>query len=361
MWKTFQIDWFEGLNKMIAGLNKIPGVEMEPINTDKLYDDLDKGIKDQGKSYNEFFQARMDQGSEFDMENRLDYSPSEFYDKEIENQKAILAASRKKQEELENLGGEGGTEGGGLGTTELDGNTLDTVVLGELWWDHANESIVDSEVSSTERNDTDHGNTETVVETHDSGWTGGGLLETVTEALEGTLAGTDIGGETGTGIVKWVDNGEGTGTGETTGGHVDGEERPEVLLWGVLWEHSLDGVLEGKVEGLGREIAQDVDEVATPESTDALLGRDAGEAVADAGVALDLAGDDARVRILQGQTDIPQSLSKQRRRLSRTRAWARTALASIATTPAEGPRRLGDDPGHLPWRAACGGGCGLEG
>lgn len=123
MWKTFQIDWFEGLNKMIAGLNKIPGVEMEPINTDKLYDDLDKGIKDQGKSYNEFFQARMDQGSEFDMENRLDYSPSEFYDKEIENQKAILAASRKKQEELENLGGEGGTgsEGGaGSPLTEED-------------------------------------------------------------------------------------------------------------------------------------------------------------------------------------------------------------------------------------------------
>ena len=128
MWKTFQIDWFEGLNKMIAGLNKIPGVEMEPINTDKLYDDLDKGIKDQGKSYNEFFQARMDQGSEFDMENRLDYSPSEFYDKEIENQKAILAASRKKQEELENLGGEGGTGGsggseGGAGGSGGEGGT----------------------------------------------------------------------------------------------------------------------------------------------------------------------------------------------------------------------------------------------
>ena len=199
---------------------------------------------------------------------------------------------------IEWVGGEGGTEGGGLGTTELDGNTLDTVVLGELWWDHANESIVDSEVSSTERNDTDHGNTETVVETHDSGWTGGGLLETVTEALEGTLAGTDIGGETGTGIVKWVDNGEGTGTGETTGGHVDGEERPEVLLWGVLWEHSLDGVLEGKVESLGWEVTEDVDEVTAPESADTLLSRDAGEAVTDTGVTLDLAGDNPWVSIL---------------------------------------------------------------
>ena len=128
MWKTFQIDWFEGLNKMLAPLNKIPGVEIEPINTDKLYDDLDKGIKDQGKSFNEFFQDRMDQGSEFDMENRLDYSPSEFYDKEIENQKAILAASRKKQKELENLGGEGGTGGsggseGGAGGSGGEGGT----------------------------------------------------------------------------------------------------------------------------------------------------------------------------------------------------------------------------------------------
>lgn len=47
----------------------------------------------------------------------------------------------------------------------------------------------------------------------------------------------------------------------------------------VAREHVLDRVLEREVEGLGREVPDDVGEVAAPEGRDALLGGDAGEAV----------------------------------------------------------------------------------
>ncbi len=50
-----------------------------------------------------------------------------------------------------------------------------------------------------------------------------------------------------------------------TRGHVDGEELPEVGARVVLGEHGLDGVLEGKIEGLRREVAQHVGQVAAPE------------------------------------------------------------------------------------------------
>jgi len=189
-------------------------------------------------------------------------------------------------------------EGSGLGTCELDSNTLDAVVVCELRRDQANESVVDSEVCSTEWHNTDHGHTETVVETHETGWSLGSLDEAIGETLEGALARADIGGETGTGVIKRVDDCQGTGAGKTTGCHVHGEEAPEASLWAVLREPTLDGILEGKVERLCWEITQDVHKVSTPESGDSLLGCNTGEAVADSGVSGNLARDNAGVGIL---------------------------------------------------------------
>lgn len=56
-----------------------------------------------------------------------------------------------------------------------------------------------------------------------------------------------------------------------TSGHVNGEELPEVSPRVGLGEHILDGVLEGKVEGLRGEVSDDIGQVAAPEGRDALL------------------------------------------------------------------------------------------
>merc|ERR1719164_393370 len=100
-------------------------------------------------------------------------------------------------------------------------------------------------------------------------------------------------------VVERVDDAQRERAGEAARGHVDREEAREVGLGRELGEHRLDRVLERKVERLRREVAHDVHEVAAPERADALLARDAREAVADARVARDLARDDARVRVLR--------------------------------------------------------------
>lgn len=197
---------------------------------------------------------------------------------------------------VEGVGGVAGGDGGGLGAGELGGGTEDAV-LGLLVGVVAGEGVEEAEVDATVGDDTDDGDADTVVETADAGG-GDGLLEAVEEAVELGLAGSDVGGETGTGVVKGVDDAEGTGTGKTAGGHVDGEELGELGVLVGLGEEGLDGVLEGEVEGLGGEVTDDVGQVATPEGADALLGGNAGEAVDDAGVTGDLAGDNLGVSIL---------------------------------------------------------------
>ena len=63
--------------------------------------------------------------------------------------------------------------------------------------------------------------------------------------------------------------------------HVDGEELPEVRARVVLGKQGLDGVLEGKVEGLRGEVAQHICQVAAPEGQEALALCHAHEAIDD--------------------------------------------------------------------------------
>jgi len=191
---------------------------------------------------------------------------------------------------------ETGHDDGELSAGPLGGNADERNIL--CVGVDAEESIVQTELDTTVRDDTGNRDAETVVEGEDALGTVGGLLEAVAETLEGLLAGTDIRGQSSTGVVQGVDDAERTGTGETTGGHVHGKEVTELGLGVVLRELALDGVLKGKVEGLGGEVTDAVGEVTTPESAHALLSAHAGEAVEDTSVSGDLAGHDLGVGIL---------------------------------------------------------------
>ena len=137
---------------------------------------------------------------------------------------------------------------------------------------------------------------------------GNGLLVDVDEALElaltAALGGLGVVGQAGTGKVERVDKAERHGAGDTARGNVAGEPLPVAVALLLKAKEGLDLVLEGKVEGLRGEVADDVGDVATPERGDALVGNDALGAVADALVALlQAAALDHLVLVLQQQLD----------------------------------------------------------
>lgn len=70
----------------------------------------------------------------------------------------------------------------------------------------------------------------------------------------------------------------------TTGGQVAHHPFGVSITLLLESEHGLVGVTEGKVEGLGREVTDDVGSVTSPESDNTLVGGGTLEAVANAGV-----------------------------------------------------------------------------
>jgi len=170
---------------------------------------------------------------------------------------------------IEGVGSIACSDGGGLGASELGQDTHDSEIV--LVGVHLTERIVETEVDTTVRDDTSHGNSETVVETQDTTRTACGLLEAVGETVEVTLTLAYIGGQTGSGVVQRVHNAQGSCAGKTTRSHLNQEEHAELLLGIVAGEQLLDGILEGKVEGLCGEVTDDVCEVATPEGPESLL------------------------------------------------------------------------------------------
>mmetsp|Transcript_10385 Transcript_10385/g.26648 ORF Transcript_10385/g.26648 Transcript_10385/m.26648 type:complete len:392 (+) Transcript_10385:95-1270(+) len=186
-------------------------------------------------------------------------------------------------------------DGDGLGDGPLGD---DAGVLLSVAEDGSLGRVIKSEVGSSVDHDTLDGHAESLVQSERASL-GRGLLEAVDQSGELSLAsGSDISGQSGSGKVKWVHNGQGRGTGETSTGEVGHEEWQELGLGVVLGEESLDGVLEGEVEGLGWEVSHHVGQVTSPERTNTLLRGDAAEAVDDAGVPWHLSGDDGRVGIL---------------------------------------------------------------
>ena len=70
----------------------------------------------------------------------------------------------------------------------------------------------------------------------------------------------------------------------TTGGKVTSHPLGISITLLLESEHGLVGVTESEVEGLGREVTDDVGGVTSPEGDDTLLSGSAAEAVDDAGV-----------------------------------------------------------------------------
>lgn len=163
------------------------------------------------------------------------------------------------------------------------------------------ERIVDTEVETTVDDDTNDGGDEATVETRKTVRRKGLLVdvnETVELTLSSTLGRLGVVGETSTGVVKGVDEEKGRGTSSTTGSDVaskplpvalallEAEQRLEVVLCNMTSE---DGqkrypqrLTEGEVQGLRREVPDDVGGVTTPEGDETLITVGTREAVNDA-------------------------------------------------------------------------------
>jgi len=179
---------------------------------------------------------------------------------------------------IDGVGGEARDDGDG--PSEEEGDEEGSVRSEE----HGLDCIVKTEVKTSVDEDTDARDGETSVETGDT--VGGkGLLVDIDETVELSLTvlALSVVGESGSGEVKRVDNGEGQGTGKTTGSDVGGEldGGAGVLAGG---EESLDLSLEGEVQSLGGEVSEDVGKVSSPEGTDTFGSHGALGAVDDASV-----------------------------------------------------------------------------
>ena len=144
--------------------------------------------------------------------------------------------------------------------------------------------VVDAEVGGPVDDDALHGDAKALVQALDAVRLGD-LPQAVGQAgeLPGGARLAHVGRQAGTGEVQRVDEAEGGGPRRAAGRQVPGEVAPELgVLVHAAQEDLLVFVLEGKVEGLGGEVADDVGQVAAPEGEEALLFGDAYDAVHDA-------------------------------------------------------------------------------
>nr|CAB3470422.1 unnamed protein product [Digitaria exilis] len=118
--------------------------------------------------------------------------------------------------------------------------------------------------------------------------------------LASALAGLVVVGEAGARVVEGVDEELRRGAGGAAGGDVPGEPAPVAVAVAAEGEEGLEVVLEGEVEGLGWEVADDVGVVAAPEGEEAFVADGAAEAVGDPGVGLgEASGPEELVLVLE--------------------------------------------------------------
>lgn len=171
--------------------------------------------------------------------------------------------------------------------TGSDGNSVTEHEVGKsrrvLTEDNRLEGIVETEVTTTVHNNTNARNNETTVESGNTIGSDGLLVnihETGVLTRTSLLGRLDIVTKTSSGVIQRVNEGKGDGTGDTTGSDVLGELGDESIILALL-EQSLDLILEGEVQSLGREVTKTVDSVTSPQGRDTLGSDGALSAVND--------------------------------------------------------------------------------
>ena len=151
---------------------------------------------------------------------------------------------------------------------------------------HNLASVEHAEVGGTISDDTNDGDTETIVES--AGTTlGGALLKAVNKSGELSIfSRANIGSESGTSEVERIHKRKRSGSSSTTGGAVSNEEHTRLSLGVVRAQVLLVEILAGEVDSLSGEITNDVSQVTSPKSAESLLLDDSAEAVTDAVVSL---------------------------------------------------------------------------
>ncbi|CAG8720742.1 10000_t:CDS:2, partial [Acaulospora colombiana] len=156
--------------------------------------------------------------------------------------------------------------------------------------------------------------------------------ETIELTLSSTLGGFGVVGKTGTSIVEGVHEEQGRSTSSTTRSNVTSEPLPVTVVL-LEAEEGLERreivLTEGKVEGLGREVTNDVGGVASPEGDETFIAICAAEAVHDAVGDFRKSGDRA------GSTLRTRYLSKKNRRSAQPlalslRRYSRNSLFLMA-------------------------------
>jgi len=115
----------ESINPMLEKLNKIPKINIDLIDTDKLNEDLKRDLDKGAKAFSDYFDERQAKQEAFE----LGYDPAKFWKDAAEAEEAKLEASRKAAKEARDAakasmdalmgGGAGGSGGaGGAGSEE---------------------------------------------------------------------------------------------------------------------------------------------------------------------------------------------------------------------------------------------------
>jgi len=176
-----------------------------------------------------------------------------------------------------------GHKTGGNGDTPAEQEGQENV--GVLTQQDGLQGVVETEVHATVDEDTDARNDEATVQTLDT-VRFQGLGVDIDEAVELTVSATLLGrlgvvSQTSTSVIERVDEQEGHGTGAASRNDVHAEL---ANVAGILGggEGLLDGILEGEVQSLGREVTEDVGEVTAPESEDAFAGHGTAGTIDDA-------------------------------------------------------------------------------
>merc|ERR1719323_1824901 len=162
----------------------------------------------------------------------------------------------------------------------------------------AHDGVEGTELEATVRDDSSEGHAETSVEGKETLGACSRLLQAIEQTVEGLLSGANIRSKARSGVVQRIHDRQTACCCQTTRRHVHSEEHAEILLRAVLWEHFLDRILEGQIEGLRRKIPDAIREVASPEGRGALLAINSREAIPDARVARHLSAPDLRIGIL---------------------------------------------------------------